>query len=402
MKKLECLTVGFKDLEYIDSAYQALTCVSNGIIYFGLCTHDSKNHAVFLSYDPITKQIEKIADMGIVTNEARKNRYPQGKLHTKFCEDNKKLYFATHVGYPQGVVQEVDYPGGHWVSYDLKTKVFSDLGIGMAGQGILTMTMDPLYKRLYGLVYPAGDFLIYDILKKRTSTLGPIFQNSTICRTLVVDDQGNVFGSREPDRIFKYDPRTNKLDDIPTKIPSIELGKERGEKIADGTVSRGIWRTAIWDAKTGKFYCIHSGTSMLFSFDPKSLYIEKIGQICPKEFIGNETQTYASLALTLGKNNKLYYAAPYGIFDYFGSRNISDATHLITYDIDSNDIVDHGPLIDDEGHRVLGAQSATVGLDGTIYFLGGVELATNIRLTNDLRKVCGIPYEMKFVICEPV
>lgn len=80
--------------------------------------------------------------------------------------------------------------------------------------------------------------------------------------------------------------------------------------------------------------------------------------------------------------------------DYSGSKNITNATHLITYDIDSNDIVDHGPLINNEGYRVLGVQYATVGSDGAIDFPCTVELFTNKILSNNLRKVCDIPYEM--------
>lgn len=58
------------------------------------------------------------------------------------------------------------YPGGHFLAYDLATGEFEDLAIAPEGEGILTMTIDRERGHLYGITWPLGYFIHYDISAK--------------------------------------------------------------------------------------------------------------------------------------------------------------------------------------------------------------------------------------------
>lgn len=106
---------------------------------------------------------------------------PQGKSHTRFYESQGKLYFSTHIGYYE-LIKGMDrlpvnlpadyqlYPGGHILSYDLETKAFSDLAILPNGEGMVTMTMDCVRGQVYGITWPKGNFVHYDVNTKILKT----------------------------------------------------------------------------------------------------------------------------------------------------------------------------------------------------------------------------------------
>ena len=153
--------------------YNGMSCASNGKIYYVLCSESIDTGAQMYSYDPATDKIEHLGDLTEASGEKGLKAIPQGKSHVSFVESNGKLYFATHVGYytirngmekmgmpPPGYKP---YPGGHFLSYDMATGKFENLVTAPAGEGILAMSMDTKRGRLYGLTWPSGYFLLYDL-----------------------------------------------------------------------------------------------------------------------------------------------------------------------------------------------------------------------------------------------
>jgi hypothetical protein len=82
---------------------------------------------------------------------------------------------------------------------------------------------------------------------------------------------------------------------------------------------------------------------------------------------------FATLSLTLGHNRKLYYGAAGREFDYAGSAGAA-AAHLIVHDLESGKTEDLGEMRLADGRRVLGTNAADTGPDGTIYFVGAIEV----------------------------
>jgi hypothetical protein len=126
-------------------SYNAMGTGSDGRIYYVLSSDNIDEGARMFCFDPKTKQIKELGDLTEACGEKGSKAIPQGKSHVNFIEANGKLYFATHIGV-YSIVEGKEtmgippagykpYPGGHLLSYDLKTGKFEDFGIapGRAG-----------------------------------------------------------------------------------------------------------------------------------------------------------------------------------------------------------------------------------------------------------------------------
>ena len=194
-------------------SYNGISSASDGKIYYVLSSQTIDTGAQIYSFDPATEKIKHLGDLTEICGEKGLKAIPQNKSHVRFWEANGKLYFASHIGYytikngmetmgvpPPGYKP---YPGGHFLSYDLATGKFENLAIAPHGEGIIAMTMDPARGRLYGLTWPTGYFIRFDLHTKELKDLGLYSalgesvrgpQYRTLCRSLVVDPRdGSVY-----------------------------------------------------------------------------------------------------------------------------------------------------------------------------------------------------------------
>jgi tricorn protease-like protein len=79
---------------------------------------------------------------------------------------------------------------------------------------------------------------------------GRINNFDSICRTLGIDDEGNVYGNFGAGQIYKYDPRTDEIIELPLHIPIQPKGVSLGR---DYNKSETHWRTVVWDSQEKKF-----------------------------------------------------------------------------------------------------------------------------------------------------
>jgi len=256
------------------------------------------------------------------------------------------------------------------MAYDPKANRVEDFGIGAPQEGINTGAYDPLFHRIYGLTHPRAHFVYYDVAKRKAVDKGRINNFESVCRTLGIDDEGNVYGSFGMGRIFKYDPRTDHITELSTRLPVREKGISLGR---DYNKSETAWRTVVWDRQTRKFYGVEESATILFTFDPKSGEVRTLGQLAIPELASSREAPYATLSLTIGRDRKLYYGAAGREFDYSGSAGPA-TSHLITYDLNTGKTEDLGEMLLADGSRVLGTNAADTGLDGTIYMVGAIEV----------------------------
>jgi hypothetical protein len=137
------------------------------------------------------------------------------------------------------------------MAYDPTNGKVEDFGIGPPYQGINTGSYDPKFNRICGMTHPRGEFAYYDVATRRSVNKGRVNNWESICRTLAIDDQGNVYGGFGAGQVFKYDPRTDEIRGLSVQTPVRPKGVSLGR---DYNKSETAFRTAVWDAKSRKFY----------------------------------------------------------------------------------------------------------------------------------------------------
>jgi hypothetical protein len=393
----------FPGLGNMDGHWNALTVARGGKAYIGLAHHGAGGHVVY--YDPAKDRIVDLGNLNKLCGQMGLRIGPQAKVHAKFGEaKDGRIYFATHAGLWWNFARFATvegYPGGHWLVYDPRSGETEDLGIGLRYEGIITAAYDPVYNRMYGLTYPRGHFIYYDIATGQTHDMGRVNNWESLCRTIGIDDQGNVYGTFGKGQIYKYDPRIDKLTNLPLFVPIREKGISLGR---DYDKSETAWREVVWDPQKKVFYGIDESASYLFSFDPhagKYGVVKKLGQLTIPGMANERGIPYASLALTLGKDDKLYYAAPAQEFDFSGSKGIA-ASHLLVFNLKTDQMRDLGEMRVPDGRGLMGAESAATAPDGTIYFVGAMEARPQPgRAFVYGGKIGSVPYRLALFIYHP-
>lgn len=382
----------------MDSAYWGLGTSASGSIYFALCTHQPGKSSRFFFHNPRGKKITflfSLADHIRTESES----LPQGKVHTPIFEGkNNLLYFGTHFAYPYGKPQPVNYEGGHMISYDPKKNIATDLGIALSEEGILSLVMDKERMFLYMLTAPAFCFVSYDIYHKEFHNFGQVTKNGSICRTLTLDDNGNVYGSFEKNKIFRFNQATSILEYPKTTLPtSTEKIQEWGGKTRGGinNIGRNIWRTALWNNNTKTIYGIHGGTSKLFAFNPNLETIKELDFMGADIYRNHPEMIYPTLSLAQHKN-VLFYAPASGFFDYARSEKVKDYTHMVSYNIFKRKRIDHGEIMDEKGRRVFGVAGSIMDAYGKFYLLGAVEVKAN-EAYNKQNMLQGKPFHLGLI-----
>ena len=319
-------TQGF-DLAH--DSYNGISSASDGKIYYVLSSQSIDVGAQIYSFDPATEKIRHLGDLTEVCGEKGLKAIPQNKSHVRFWEANGKLYFASHIGYytikngmetmgvpPPGYKP---YPGGHFLSYDMATGKFENLALAPHGEGIIAMTMDPARGRLYGLTWPTGYFIRFDLHTKELKDLGlyselgesvrgPRYR--TLCRSLVVDPRdGSVYFTTADGFILRY--RYDR--DAVEKVEGEDLRKDYFG-VYDPTSSGSMgynWRQVAWYAPENMIYGVHGNSGYLFRFDPRIPRVEVLDRITslPSQRSGMYDEfSYGYLGFILGQDGKtLHY-----------------------------------------------------------------------------------------------
>ena len=394
----------FPGLAEMDGNWAALLAASDGKVYVGLACHGCSGHLVY--FDPKSDRIVDVGDLNTLTGEKDLGLGPQSKIHAKFGEGKDgRIYFATHGGWwfdyarfatPEG------YPGSHYMAYDPRLQKVQDFGVGPRFEGMNTGAYDPRFNRIYGLTHPRGHFVYYDVQTGTKVDKGRMNNWDSICRTLGVDDEGNVYGSFGLGRIYKYSPITDKITELKVQLPIRQKGISLGR---DYDKSETSWRVVVWDDIGRRFYGVEESESALFSFEPSrppESAVKRLGQMAIPAMADRRDVPYATLSLTLGQDRKLYYAAAEKEFDYGGSGAAAKASHLITYDLRTGKMEDMGEMHLADGRPVLGTNSASTGPDGTIYFVGAIGVKdTPGEGGQSAGKIGDTPYRLALFLYHP-
>jgi hypothetical protein len=398
--------------ELAHDTYNGMGAGSDGRIYYVLSSESFETGAQMYCYDPATDGIRHVGDLTEACGEKGLKAIAQGKSHVNFVECQGKLYFATHVGYytlvdgmekigvpPAGYKP---YPGGHFLAYDISTGKFHDLAKVPLGEGILSMTMDTRRGRLYGLTWPTGRFILYDLAGKNLKDFGPTSKEGengkgenyrTLCRSLVVDPQdGSVYFTTGDGAIFRY-----RYDSDSIEVVEGEDMKKDYFGLYDPTSPGHMgynWRQTIWCERERAVYGVHGNSGYLFRFDPRVPRVDVLERITslPSKRSGMYDQfSYGYLGFTIGPDGRTLYYLTGGPVYVDGKRVVGKSKtamgeskgienlHLITYDIPKGKYSDHGPIFYTDGQRPAYVNSIAVGKDVTVYTLARITQSGRTR-----------------------
>jgi hypothetical protein len=401
--------------ELSHDTYNGIYAASDGLIYYVLCSESIEEGGKMYAFDPAAKKIRFCGDLTEVCGEKEWKTIPQGKSHVNFIESNGKLYFGTHIGYytnvdgmeKMGIPPEgyQPYPGGHLLSFDLKTGKFEDFGIVPYKEGVLTMNMDTRRNIIYGITWPTGYFFSYDVVKKEMKDLGRISEDGengvkekyrTLCRSIAIDpDTGIAYFSTADGIIFRYSADTGHIE------PIVEDNLKKDYFGLYDPASPGHmgynWRQVFWYPQHKCVYGVHGNSGYFFRFDPAAGRVELLDRITsrPSQRSGMfDLFSYGYLGLLLGHDQRtVYYLTGSPLFingkRVAGKANTAkgeakglENLHLVTYDILTYHYQDHGPVCFKDGSAPLYVNSIAVGRDGHIYFLG--RITENNKTRTDL------------------
>lgn len=396
------------------SMYSGLSVASDGKVYIALCTHAGPGQ--FYQYDPVEDKIRHIADLPEFLGEKGKGIRVTGKLHTRLVEDSEgRIYFGTmceDAGPPR--IEPYSWQGPRWMRYDPKTDKLEDLGFINRLWGVYGLAIDRKRNYLFATAWN-GHVYRFDIERRVTRDLGRV-DNWDVVRHIVADEEGNVYGCYPPRaQIWKYDAKTERIYDLSIAAPRDVTVFPR--KMTNPMLERkAIWRVAEWDRVDKAIYGISGGASILFRYDPKDGpegKVTALDKLCSEYFYrsGRKDIPYSTLAFTIGKDRKAYYAPVGMAFDFdiaveaatlaqdLGAIRRAPHSELISYDLRTNTREYVGILKTKDGRDVFGCGAAACGLDGTIYLCGAVE-------TRDAKNAGGLvldkyPFKMSLMTYKP-
>lgn len=400
--------------------YNSISTGSDGKIYYVLSSESIEVGGKMYVFDPANESIDFLGDLTEICGEQHLNALPQGKSHVRFYESKGKLYFATHVGFYE-LINGMDrlpenppkgfklYPGGHFISYDIKARKFDDLAIVPNGEGVVSMTMDREREQIYGLTWPSGNFIHYDVKKNVLKDLGltsgkgeagtPGHDFRSLCRSLFVNPAtGTVYFSSSEGDIFSYnagDSRLKKLEDVDLRLDY--FGKYDPSR--PGNMGYN-WRKIFWYPPGNVAYGVHGNSGYLFRFDPSIPSVELVtrisSQLSQKSGMFDQF-SYGYLGFQLGPDNKTIYFLTGGPIYINGKRlkgedEIAKGAakglenlHLITYQLHNGEYRDHGPVFYENGERPLYVNSIAIGNEGSIYSLA--RIARGNSMVTDLIRI---------------
>ncbi len=365
-----------------DCSYHSLVQASDGFIYFTANTHNLDYACRLYRFEPDSGKTELIGKLDEVLGEDATQQISQGKIHTRIYEHRGKLWFATHTSFYKDVMAGIDsgekrpYEGGHFVNYDLSTGQFQDVAKAFPSEGIMTMVMDPEKDTLYGLTWPSGIFISYDLAKSDLRLWGGLQeQGDHICRCLAIDPDGYVYGCLEGGAIWKYDAsalkRVNRVEGLDlSRVPFTHSTEEARAKPA-----YHMWRAIEWNPNTESFWGLHFGSTTLFEFTPQTGTIRAVAKFRNEASQEPPINPYfTQLGFMIGPQNTIFYFAHGPAVEMKERPALESNLYLYTYAIDEKKFTDHGPIFTTDGRRVFFSESIAIGRDDHIYSVPWIEV----------------------------
>jgi hypothetical protein len=199
-----------------ESGYFSLIEAANGRLYIGAAKYG--DDAYLIEFDPASKQMRMVLDAEKEIGVDRKGFAAQAKIHTRNnLGASGRIYLGTKQGYPKEGEKRTDYLGGYPMVFDPsagKTRVY---GIPVPHQGVISIAPDE--SRHVAYLSTCSDERPIEsshfmILNLTTGKYRDLLDCRHMYAFIVVDHLGRAYHPMLGGQIARYDPRTDKLEQL--------------------------------------------------------------------------------------------------------------------------------------------------------------------------------------------
>ena len=295
-----------------ESGYFSLCEGLDGRVYVGTAKYGQ--NAYLVEFDPRTGRQRIVVDVNKLCGLKASGYAAQAKIHTRnFVGASGKIY----VGSKQGYRKKGDtstYPGGYLMTYDPRTGEGENLGIPLAGQGIIDVTADEKRGILYVVTCEGQHWMLYDVAARKYRRIGPVLSHYAVT---LIDAAGRASVLTKDFQLAQYDPATGKV-----AVRPILVGGKKFARKGPGAIP-----TWVLSADSRKAY-------LILMDDPSLIEIDLVGRgktvkaINHGEMLEGDKPDSRS-ALSLGPDGRVYAVVRIDNKTGFGSGFLH---HLVRFD----------------------------------------------------------------------
>lgn len=231
----------------------------NGRFYASVGDHAAPHGTAYVyEIDPQAGTVKQVVDYNKaagLSDDAQS--YSPGKIHGALVQGKDGwIYFFGYRGSIRRTGKETGYKGDWLLRYHPETGKTENLGIAVPFSSVPVLAYSAATDSLYGLSVPgktmpdpSAQFFRYDLRTRKLVTAVPIAPKGP--RAIIVAEDGRAWFDNGAGGLNRYDPRSNKVETAPVKVPG-----------------DGVLRAASRPDKNGIAYCF-SKDGMIFAFDTR-------------------------------------------------------------------------------------------------------------------------------------
>ncbi len=215
------------------------------------------------------RRVEEVLDLSKIVAGQR-------AVQSGFARGEQGVLFA-------GTLPNRTGEGGHLIEVRLVNGRIEvrDLGSPVQGEGVFAVEANQQAPFVYGVSYPSGKFFVFDLRENRArlfeetvpsaKTLAflssyALKAEDILTRRLIVDRNGRVYGSLPVNKLFRFDPVSQKVEILPEELP-------------EGWGRKPLGRVDAWAMSSdGMLYGGNAADGQLFRLDPDTGRVTNLGK----------------------------------------------------------------------------------------------------------------------------
>ncbi len=194
------------------------------------CEYFGGGEAKIVRYNDATDSLDTVLNVAQAAGEPGTNgKASQCKIHYSFAPSSDGiLYMATHLSAPGMGMRRYSawndwkdekrsFPHSVLIAFDTRTDRVAWTSPFIPREGCRCLSIDEKRGLLYAVSYPRDHFWVFDLKTRSIRSLGRM--GSINSQVIFTDRRGRAFTSNGDGQLVRYDPDTDRLEEIPVYVP---------------------------------------------------------------------------------------------------------------------------------------------------------------------------------------